>query len=79
MLPTSMPTISPWMNDMTEEEFPFFVTEEEDGSLTFAWDEKHPVTSIFNDWTEEDFKNMILKGCAHVLEEHGETPEEYGE
>jgi len=55
------------------------VTEEEDGSLTFAWDEKHPVTSIFNDWTGEDFKDMILKGCARVFEEHGETLGEHGE
>lgn len=68
----SMPTIFPWMNDMTEEEFPFFVTEEDDGSFTIAWDEKHHVTSIFNEWTEEDFKDMILKGCARTLEEHGE-------
>jgi hypothetical protein len=64
---------------MTEEEFPFFVTEEEDGSITFTWDKNHPVTSVFNEWTKEDFKDMILEECARVLEEHGETLEEHGE
>lgn len=57
---------------MTKEEFPFFVTEEDDGSFTFMWDKNHPVTSVFNDWTEEDFKKMILEACARTLEEHGE-------
>jgi len=57
---------------MTEEEFPFFVTEEDDGLMVFAWDEKHPVTSVFNDWTEEDFEKMIMQACTRVLEEHGE-------
>ena len=57
---------------MNEEDFPFFMTEEEDGSTTFSWDSTHPVTSVFNDWTEKNFKDMILEACARVLKEHGE-------
>jgi hypothetical protein len=31
------------------------VTEREDGSFDIEWDEKDPVESIMNDWTESDF------------------------
>ena len=57
---------------MTEEEFPFSVTEEGDGLMVITWDENHPVTSVFNDWTEEDFRKMIVEACTRILEEHGE-------
>jgi len=57
---------------MTREDFPFFVTQQEDGSTTLTWDSEHPVTSVFNDWTEEQFMSMILEACARVIEEHGQ-------
>lgn len=56
---------------MTEEDFPFSVTEEEDGSITLAWDRTHPLTSIFNDWTKDDFEQMIIDACTRTLKEHG--------
>ena len=35
------------------------VKEETDGSFTVYWDETDPVEKILNDWTEEDFVNVI--------------------
>jgi hypothetical protein len=54
---------------MTDPNFPMTVTEEEDGSMTIEWDESHPVTSYFNNFTEEDFINMIIDACKDVLGE----------
>ena len=59
----STPTRSQSMN----EDFPLIVTENPDGSWTFEWDENHPVTSIFNTWTEEDFLDTIRLGCEDTL------------
>lgn len=66
----SMPTKSQSMNDSEWEnpEFPLEVTEEEDGSLTFTWDENHPVTCVFNDWTEDDFIKMLLEQAELTLQ-----------
>lgn len=52
---------------MTNPDFPMTVTEEEDGSFTIEWDQNHPVTSYFNNFTEEDFVNMIMDACKKVL------------
>jgi hypothetical protein len=41
------------------------VKEEQDGSFTISWDEKDPIESIMNDWTESDF--------IDALEEHLES------
>lgn len=54
---------------MTDPDFPMTVTEEEDGSMTIEWDKDHPVTSYFNNFTEEDFTNMIIDACKDVLGE----------
>lgn len=62
----SMPTKSRSMND-TMSDLPLSVTEEEDGSFTIEWDENHPVTSVFNSWTEDDFINAIRSACNKVL------------
>jgi len=35
------------------------VKEETNGSFTISWDEKDPVESIMNDWTENDFIQAI--------------------
>jgi hypothetical protein len=35
------------------------VRENDDGSLQIDWDEKDPVESIMNDWTESDFIQAI--------------------
>lgn len=61
------PTTSKSMSDA---EFPLYVTEEEDGSLTFTWDENHPVTCVFNDWTEEDFIEMLLEAAKETIAKH---------
>lgn len=49
------------------EDFPLVVTENPDGSWTLEWDENHPVTSIFNTWTEQDFLDAIRLGCEDTL------------
>jgi hypothetical protein len=50
-------------------DFPFTATEEEDGSLTFTWDENHPATCVFNDWTEDDFIQMLRNAAESTLEQ----------
>jgi hypothetical protein len=59
------------MSEQPHPDFPFYVTEEEDGSLTFDWDANHPITSVFNDWTEQDFTDMLIDAAKEVLERHG--------
>jgi hypothetical protein len=51
------------------ENFPLVVTVNEDDSITIEWDENHPVTSVFNTWTEKDFLDSILNGCKDVIGE----------
>lgn len=45
---------------MTSENDILKVTENEDGSFTFEWDPEHPVARIFNDWSEQDWKEAIM-------------------
>lgn len=52
------------MND----DFPFYVVEEKDGSMTLHWDSKHPATSVFNAWTEQDFIDMLVAAATDALE-----------
>ena len=40
------------LSDNTDTEFPFWV-EEEDSIVKIYWDGTHPVTSVFNDWTDK--------------------------
>jgi hypothetical protein len=48
------------MSDMdVSPAFPLTVILEDDGSITFDWDKNHPVTSIMNDWTEQDFIDLL--------------------
>jgi len=42
------------------------VTERGDGSFDIDWDEKDPVESIMNEWTEEDF----IKALQEYIEQH---------
>lgn len=52
----------------TNEDFPIeFWFDEEDSSIKIDWDENHPLTSAFNNWTEEDFLAMLVKVCKDVL------------
>ena len=53
--------------------FPFSVTFEDDGSWTFDWDQNHPVTSVFNDWTEKDFMDMLINAAQETIDAHGEA------
>lgn len=48
--------------------FPFWVVEEDNGSLTFHWDEDHPVTSVFNSWTGDDFIRMLVDNANEIIE-----------
>jgi hypothetical protein len=51
-------------------DFPFYVTEEEDDSLTFRWDPNHSVTHVFNTWTEQDFSDCLIAAANEVLQKH---------
>lgn len=59
----STPTKSQSMNN----DLPMNVTECPDGTLLIEWDENHPVTSVFNTWTEQDFLDMLNEACKEVL------------
>lgn len=47
-----------------ENDLPFTVTENDDGSFTVDWDDEHPVTSVMNNWDEDQFLKMIELGLA---------------
>ena len=53
-------------------EFPFWVDEEEDGSLTINWDPNHKITSVFNDWTAENFINMLTSSAKDIIASHSD-------
>ncbi len=42
------------------------VTQEPDGSMTIDWDENDPVESIMNDWTSEDFIQVLKEHLEQV-------------
>lgn len=69
----SMPTKSQSMNKFPNPDFPLLVTEEEDGSFTLEWDENHPATSVFNNYTEKDFIDMMSDAADAVLGKVQET------
>ena len=48
------------------------VTENQDGTFTISWDENDPTESIFNDFKEEDFINLI-QNYLKSLQESGEV------
>jgi len=50
------------------EDLPLTVTENDDGSFTFDWDDEHPVTSQLNTWTENDFLNCLREQMEIPLE-----------
>jgi len=41
----------------------------DDETITFEWDENHPVESMLNTWTEQDFMNAILNYCKETIGE----------
>jgi len=47
------------------------VTENDDKTFTISWDENDPHESIFNDFKEEDFINLI-QNYLNSLQESGE-------
>jgi hypothetical protein len=49
------------------------VKQNEDGSFTIEWDSEDPYESIFNDWTEEDFTQMLLEYCEEILAKEGKS------
>jgi len=48
------------------------VTEAEDGVFTIEWDPDDPVEHVFNDWTEQDFIDVIMKYAQEVIDKHSE-------
>jgi len=46
------------------------VKEEEDGTFTITWDENDPVERVFNDWTEQDFIDVITSAAQKILDQH---------
>lgn len=44
-----------------------------DGSFTIKWDENDPDESIFNDFTQQDFIDLLTSYAALVLEEEEEN------
>jgi len=46
---------------------PITVTQNADNSFTIEWDEKHPVTSLLNNWTNADFIEAISTNCEKAL------------
>ena len=47
--------------------YPLAVCEHEDGTFSIEWDENDPVTSMFNDWSQEDFIEMIRRGVEDEI------------
>ena len=43
------------------------VTDHNDGTFTISWDENDPLESVFNDWTEEDFLQMLTDQAEKIL------------
>ena len=35
-----------------------------------SWDPEDPIERAFNDWTEEDFKTIIMNAAENVLDGH---------
>jgi hypothetical protein len=68
----STPTKFQSMNKFPDPNFPLIVTEEEDGSFTLEWDDLHPITSVFNNYTEQDFIDMLTAGAIDTLQDNEE-------
>jgi hypothetical protein len=51
---------------------PITVTHNGGATFTIEWDDKDAVTSLLNDWTDEDFIEAIRIGCAELLVEDAE-------
>ena len=47
------------------------VTEKENNSFDIEWDENDPQESIFNDYTEQDFINLITEYLDKLKEDDG--------
>lgn len=45
------------------------VVETEEG-FEISWDPEDPIERAFNDWTEEDFRTVIVKAAEKVIAEH---------
>lgn len=47
------------------------VEEKEDGSFEISWDKNDPQESILNDYTEQDFINLIAEYLDKLKEDDG--------
>jgi len=48
------------------------VTQDDENKFTIYWDENDPTEKVFNDYTEEDFINLI-QNYLNTLQESGEV------
>lgn len=53
------------------------VKENEDGTFTISWDKDDPNEAVFNDYTAEDFINLIRDYCEKILAESGELDDTF--
>lgn len=49
------------------------VEENEDGSFEISWDENHPTERLLNQFTEQDFIDVIVQRANQIQQE--EIPE----
>lgn len=56
------------MNELMDPDFPLKVKVSDDGLITIEWDEEHPKTKMFNNWSADDFHDAINRYCLYVLE-----------
>jgi hypothetical protein len=45
------------------------VRETEEG-FEISWDPGDPLESVFNDWTEDDFRQIVMGAAERVIAEH---------
>ena len=59
-------------NFKVPDDFPMTVTDNGDGTFHLEWDENHPVASMMNDWTNDDFLEAIRIGLTEIQLEKDE-------
>ena len=55
------------MTSLTSSDFPLTVDDNGDGSFTIQWDEKDPITSALNSWSNDDFMRAICQGIEDEM------------
>ena len=58
---------NPIISCSESDRFPLSVCEHMDGTFSIEWSETDAGTKIFNDWSEEDFIQCIIRGCEDEI------------